>query len=390
MENSVGIVQTKYCKFDDEILLECGKTLKNIQIAYETYGKLNESCDNAILVCHALTADAHAAGYNSPDDKKPGWWDTMIGPNKAFDTNKFFVISSNILGGCRGTTGPCSINPDTGEPYGHSFPVITVEDIIKVQKKLIDFLGVKKMIVVGGSMGGMQAMEWSIKHPDLVKTTIIIASTARLSAQAIAFNAVGRNAIISDKFFNNGDYYNKENTPDYGLAIARMVGHIIYLCEEAMHTKFGRDFKDKPNFDFGVDFQVESYLEYQGRIFVDRFDANSYLYITKAIDYYDPGSKFGTLENAFKQSNSRFLIICFDSDWLFTTEQSKEMVSALIGAGKEVSFIELKSPCGHDAFLIEYKEQTKIIKSFLKKDEPDNEVYLQTVPQNPVEGEEKS
>lgn len=373
MENSVGIVETKYFKFDDEIQLECKKSLKNIQVAYETYGKLNAAGDNAILVCHALTADAHAAGYHSENDRKPGWWDTMIGPNKAFDTNKFFVISSNILGGCKGTTGPSSINPETGKPYGHSFPVITIEDIVKVQKKLTDFLGVKKMIVVGGSMGGMQAMEWSIKYPEIIKTTIIIASTARLSAQAIAFNAVGRNAIISDKFFNNGDYYDKENAPDYGLAIARMVGHITYLCEEAMHSKFGRDFKDKPNFDFGVDFQVESYLEYQGRIFVDRFDANSYLYITKAIDYYDPVSKHGTLENAFKQSNSRFLIICFTSDWLFSPEQSKEMVSALIGAGKEVSFVELKSPCGHDAFLIEHENQTKIIKSFLKKDEPQNE-----------------
>lgn len=371
MENSVGIVETKYYNFDEEILLECKKSLKNIQVAYETYGKLNEKGDNAILVCHALTADAHAAGYHTPDDRKPGWWESMIGPKKAFDTDKFFVISSNILGGCKGTTGPVSINPETGKPYGHSFPVITIEDIVKVQKKLVDFLGVKKMIVVGGSMGGMQAMEWSIKHPDLVKTTIIIASTARLSAQAIAFNAVARNAIIQDKFFNNGDYYDKENTPDYGLAIARMVGHITYLCEEAMHSKFGRDFKDKPNFDFGVDFQVESYLEYQGRIFVDRFDANSYLYITKAIDYYDPISKFGSLENAFKQSNSRFLIICFDSDWLFTPNQSKEMVSALIKAGKEVSFIELTSPCGHDAFLIEHENQTKIIKSFLKKDEPE-------------------
>ena len=369
MENSVGIVETKYFKFDGEILLESKKTLKNIQVAYETYGTLNETKDNAILICHALTADAHAAGYHSTNDKKPGWWETMIGPNKAFDTNKFVVISSNILGGCKGTTGPSSINPETGKPYGHEFPVITIEDIVKVQKKLIDFLGVKKMIVVGGSMGGMQAMEWSIKYPEIIKTTIIIASTARLSAQAIAFNAVGRNAIISDKYFNGGDYYDKPNTPDYGLAIARMVGHITYLCEEAMHSKFGRDFKDKPNFDFGVDFQVESYLEYQGRIFVDRFDANSYLYITKAIDYYDPTSKYGTLENAFKQSNSRFLIICFTSDWLFSPEQSKEMVTALVNAGKEVSFVELKSPCGHDAFLIEHENQTKIIKSFLKKDE---------------------
>lgn len=369
MKDLAEFTETKYYKIESDISLECGKLLKDVQVAYETYGTLNKNGDNAILICHALTADAHAAGYHK-GDKKPGWWDSMIGPNKAFDTNKYFIISSNVLGGCKGTTGPCSINPETQKSYGHDFPVITIEDMVKVQKKLVDFLGVKKMIVAGGSMGGMQAMEWSIKHPDTVKTTIIIASTARLSAQAIAFNAVGRNAIISDKNFNGGDYYDKNNSPDYGLAIARMVGHITYLCENAMHTKFGRDFKDKPNFDFGVDFQVESYLEYQGRIFVDRFDANSYLYITKAIDYYDPISKFGSLEKAFSKSSSRFLIICFDSDWLFTTSQSKEIVNALIAAGKDVSFVELKSPCGHDAFLIEHKTQTKIIKSFLRKDEP--------------------
>ena len=364
------LTETKFYELEDEILLEGGKVLKNVEIAYETYGNLNKNKDNAILVCHALTADAHAAGYHSLEDKKPGWWDAMIGPNKAPDTNKYFVISSNVLGGCKGTTGPCSINPETKTPWGHDFPVITIEDMVKVQKKLVDFFGIKKLIVIGGSMGGMQAIEWSIKYPDIVKTTIVIASTARLSAQAIAFNAVARNAIIQDKYFNGGNYYDNCNTPDYGLAIARMIGHITYLCEEAMHSKFGRDFKAAPSFDFGVDFQVESYLEYQGRIFVDRFDANSYLYITKALDYYDPITKFGTLENAFRQSDSRFLIISFDSDWLFTSEQSKELVNALIKAGRDVSYVELKSPCGHDAFLIEYENQTKIIKSFLKKDSP--------------------
>ena len=347
MEEKI-IVETKFYKIDKPIKLECEKELENIQVAYETYGKLNKNGDNAILILHALTADAHAAHYNSLDDKKPGWWDTMIGDNKAFDTKRFFVICSNVLGGCKGTTGP-----------------ITVNDMVKVQKELIDYLGVKKLIVVGGSMGGMQALEWSIEYPDMVKSTIIIACTPRLTAQGIAFNAVGRNAIISDKNFNNGNYYNKQ-PPERGLSIARMIGHITYLCEEAMHNKFGRDFKDKPSFDFGVDFEVESYLEHQGRVFVDRFDANSYLYITKAVDYYDPAKKYGSLEGALKNTKSRFLIISFSSDWLFSTQQAKIMVDALIHINKEVSFVELKSSCGHDAFLIEWEKQTKIIESFLK------------------------
>lgn len=367
MEN-VGIVKTQFYNVNEAITLKSGKVLENVEIAYETYGTLNQNCDNAILILHALTADAHAAGKHSQDDKKFGWWNDMIGPNKAFDTNKFFVITPNCLGGCKGTTGPSSINPNTQSPWGLSFPVITIEDMVLVQKKLIDFLGVKKLTVVGGSMGGMQALEWSVKYPNLVASSIIIASTARLSAQSIGFNAVGRNAIISDENFNNGNYYGKK-LPEKGLAIARMVGHITYLCESAMHSKFGREYKDEngmPSFDFGVDFQVESYLDYQGRIFVDRFDANSYLYITKAVDYYDLAQGFNSLEESFQRTNSRFLIISFSSDWLFTTEQSKEMVNALVKAKKDVSFIELQSDAGHDAFLIEWENQTKIIKSFLQ------------------------
>lgn len=365
MEDSIDIVETKYYKLDKPISLECGHSLSNIEVAYETYGTLNDNKDNAILICHALTGDAHAAGYHSKEDRKPGWWDTMIGPNKAFDTNKHFVICSNVLGGCMGTTGPSSINPETGKPYGHSFPVITVEDMVKVQKELIDYLGVKKMVAVGGSMGGMQAIEWSIAHPEYVSNVIIVAAAARLSAQGIAFNAVGRNAILFDPDFNNGDYYDKKH-PEAGLAIARMIGHITYLSEEAMHNKFGRDFKeDKPNFDFGVDFQVESYLDYQGRIFVDRFDANSYLYVTKAVDYYDPIQKYGSLENAFNRTNAKFLVMSFTTDWLFSTEQAKEIVNALIKKNKKVSFVELDSPCGHDAFLIEWEKETRVIKSFL-------------------------
>jgi len=237
--------------------------------------------------------------------------------------------------------------------------------MVEVQKKLIDFLGVKKLTVVGGSMGGMQALEWSVNYPDMVDSAIVIASTSRLSAQAIAFNAVGRNAIISDENFNNGNYYDGK-LPEKGLGIARMVGHITYLCEEAMHNKFGRDFKGIPAFDFGIDFEVESYLDYQGRIFVDRFDANSYLYITKAVDYFDLPKKHGSLKNAFEKTKARFLVVCFSSDWLFTPNQSKELVKALIQAQKEVSFVEIQSTLGHDAFLIEVDNQTKIIKSFLR------------------------
>lgn len=369
--NSVGLTATKYFTIEDKILLESGVEFGPVQVAYETYGQLNENKDNAILLLHALTGDAHAAGYHNENDKKPGWWDDMVGPNKAFDTNKYFVISSNMLGGCSGTTGPCSINTETGKPYGLSFPVITIEDAVKVQKYLIDFLGVKKLIVAGGSMGGMQALEWSIAHSDMVEGVIIIASTSRLTAQGIAFNAVGRNAILSDPNFNNGDYYGQEKQPERGLAIARMVGHITYLCEESMHNKFGRRLQDKEklDFDFNIDFQVESYLEYQGRVFVDRFDANSYLYITKAVDYFDLAQKHGSLKQAFEKTNARFLIMSFTSDWLFPTSQSKEIVQALIKADKDVSFCEIESPCGHDAFLLEFETQTKIVKSFLSKSE---------------------
>ncbi|OLA94292.1 MAG: homoserine O-acetyltransferase [Candidatus Melainabacteria bacterium LEY3_CP_29_8] len=354
--------------------LESGEVLENVNIAYETYGKLNSSKDNAIIVFHALTGDAHAAFYNNKTDKKPGWWNDMIGSGKAFDTDKYFIVCSNILGGCKGTTGPSSINPKTNKPYGLSFPIYTIEDAVRLQKELIDYLGIKKIIAAGGSMGGMMAQSWAIMYPEMVKGCIIIASTSRLSPQAIAFNAVSRNAILSDENFNNGDYYKKEH-PEKGLSIARMVGHITYLCEEAMKNKFGRQFlkqnKDNEtlsgvrNFDFQADFQVESYLHYQGQSFVNRFDANSYLYITKAVDYFDLTYKYGTLSDAFKNSQAKFLIISFSSDWLFTTSQAKEIVNALVKTNKNVSFCEIDSPCGHDAFLLEFEAQTKIIKGFL-------------------------
>ena len=315
-----------------------------------------------------MTGDAHAAGYHSENDKKPGWWDNMVGPNKAFDTNKYFVICTNILGGCSGTTGPSSINPQTGKPYGLSFPVFTIEDTVNVQKKLLDYLGIKSLYsVAGGSMGGMQAIQFCISYPDIVQSAILIATTSRLSPQAIAFNAVGRNSIISDPAWNNGDYYDKKDKPDRGLSNARMIGHITYLCEEAMYNKFGRRLqnKDKYDFNFDIDFQVESYLQHQGQIFVDRFDANSYLYITKAEDYFDPAEKYGSLKDAFKNSNAKYLVISFDTDWLFPSSQAKEIVNTLMQLDKDVSYCEIKSPCGHDAFLLEFGVQEKIIKSFL-------------------------
>ncbi len=369
MENSVGKVETKYYTYEDKILLSSGKEFGPIKIAYETYGTLNEKKDNAILILHALTGDAHAAGYHDENDKKFGWWDSMIGPGKAFDTNKYFVISSNIFGGCSGTTGPSSVNPETGEKYCLSFPIITIEDTVKVQKLLIDSMGIKEIIVAGGSMGGMQAMVWATSYPEYVTKTIVIASSAKSNAQAIAFNAVGRNAIFSDTNFNDGKYYDNI-PPERGLSVARMIGHITYLCQESMHRKFGRKLqdKDKIDFDFGVDFQVESYLQHQGLSFVERFDANSYIYITKAVDYFDLEEKYGSLEKAFENSNSEFLIISFSSDWLYPTSQSKEITQALVKAKKDVSFCEIKSPCGHDAFLLEFDVQTNIIKSFLKKD----------------------
>lgn len=364
----MNIVETKYYTFDEKIKLESGVEFSPITVAYETYGTLNKECDNVILIEHALTGDAHAMGYHSDGDKKPGWWDTLIGKGKSFDTDKYFIVCSNIFGGCSGTTGPSSINPETKKPYGISFPVFTIEDTVKVQKKLLDYLGVKKLYsVAGGSMGGMQAIQFALSYPDYVNSAILIATTSRLSPQAIAFNAVGRNSIISDPEWNNGDYYDKENKPDRGLSNARMIGHITYLCEEAMYNKFGRKLQDKNQYDFNfdIDFQVESYLQHQGQIFVDRFDANSYLYITKAVDYFDPADKYGSLKEAFKNTNAKFLVISFDSDWLFPSYQSKEIVNTLMQLDKDVSYCEIKSPCGHDAFLLEYDVQSKIIKSFL-------------------------
>jgi len=358
ISNGIGIVQTKTIRIveQDELLeLECGKKLAPIDVAYETYGKLNNAQDNAVLICHALSGNAHVAGRNRPTDKKPGWWDVMVGPGKGIDTNKYFVICSNFLGGCSGTTGPSSINPQTGKPYGLDFPIITIADMVRVQKLLLDKLGIKKLLaVIGGSIGGMQVLDWAIRYPDFVKAAIAIATTTHLGAQSIAFDTVGRNAILADANFSDGQYHDK-NAPDRGLGIARMIGHITYLSEQGMREKFGRKLRgaEQYSYDFDSEFAVETYLDYQGQSFVERFDANSYLYITKAADYFDLQKDYGSLEKAFANTKSRFLIISFASDWLFTPAQSKAMVDALAATNKDVSYCDITSPYGHDAFLLE-------------------------------------
>ena len=367
---SVGIVETKYITFSappNEMTLECGRTLGPITLAYETYGELNEAGDNAILVVHALSGDAHAAGYHHPRDKHPGWWDIMIGPGRAFDTRKYFVICSNVIGGCQGSTGPSSTNPQTGRPYGLSFPMVTVRDWVDTQKVLIDHLGIKQLLgVVGGSTGGMQVLQWVVSYPDMVRLAIPIATTSRLSAQAIAFNEVGRLAIQSDPNWREGDYYGK-SLPRRGLTIARMIGHITYLSDRSMHQKFGRKLQDKSayGYDFRTDFQVESYLRYKGDHFVDRFDANSYLYITKAMDYFDLAQGNGSLEGVFAEVKAKFLVISFSSDWLFPTYMSKEIASALRRASADVIFTEIQTDYGHDAFLLESEQLSSLITNFL-------------------------
>lgn len=376
-QGSVGIVETQYYTFAEppyQLELECGRKLGPITLAYETYGKLNAGKSNAILVIHALTGDAHAAGRHSPSDRKPGWWDNMIGPDKAFDTDRYFVICANCIGGCQGSTGPSSINPETGSPYGLEFPMVTIGDMVNAQKALIDHLGIEQLAcVVGGSMGGMQVLQWATTYPDKMRLFIPIASTARLSPQAIAFDAVGRHAIMADPNWNKGNYYGA-NSPSSGLSIARMVGHITYLSDTSMHTKFGRDLKDKvtPDYDFVTEFQVESYLNYQGDEFVKRFDANSYLYLSKAMDYFDLSQPEGELRKGLSAVQAAALVISFSSDWLFPSYMSKEIVSALRRNNVDVSYAEIQSDYGHDAFLLEFDTLSRLITNFLEYAGPRN------------------
>ncbi len=378
-KNSVGIVKKEFFTFaepPDEMVLESGARLGPITLAYETCGTLNAEKSNVILILHALSGDSHVAGCYSEDDEKPGWWDNMVGPGKGIDTNKYFVICSNILGSCMGSTGPCTINPKTVLPYGLDFPVVTIGDMVDAQKALVEHLGIKKLLaVVGGSIGGMQLLEWSVRYPEMVTAGIPLATTTRHSALAIAFNEVARQAIMADPKWKGGNYYFGPK-PDLGLAVARMIGHITYLSDESMRHKFGRRLQDKSDFSFNfdADFQVESYLRYQGKKFVERFDANSFLYITKAADYYDIRRAHGNGSSvkAFSKTSAKFLVVSFTSDWLYPTYQSRAMVKAMKKNGLDVSFCEIEAEWGHDAFLLSNARLTTLIRGFLER------VYNQT------------
>jgi homoserine O-acetyltransferase/O-succinyltransferase len=368
-EKNVGIVKTEYLTFAEhphELRLSSGKLLGPITLAYETYGKLNKDKTNAILVEHALSGDAHAAGFYE-GEKDPGWWDSLIGPGKALDTDKYFVICSNVIGGCRGSTGPSSLNSKTGKPYGIDFPIITIADIVKAQTHLIDHLGIKKLLcVIGGSMGGMQALQWVASYPERIRGAIPVATALKHSPQQIAFDEVGRQAIMADPAWNKGNYYEIAERPEKGLAVARMIGHITYMSDKSMEEKFSRRLKEKNyTFSFTADFEVEGYLRYRGDNFVKRFDANSYLYITKAMDYFDLSQ--GLLLPKGKDFNVRFLVIAFKSDWLYPPYQSQDIVRQLKIAGADATYCEVNSTYGHDAFLLEVDEETRLIKHFLEK-----------------------
>lgn len=369
--NNNSIVQTKYITFADparSLVLRSGLSFGPVTVAYETYGKLNASASNAILITHAFTGDAHAAFYNEGDDK-PGWWDNMIGPGKPFDTDKYFIICSNVLGSCKGTTGPSSLDLKTGKPYGLNFPVITIQDMVSVEKMLIDYLGIKKLLsVAGGSMGGMQAVAWAVMYPDAIHSAVVIAACHRHSAQQIAFHEVGRQAVMSDPDWLAGDYYGKA-VPGRGLALARMLGHITYMSEASMEKKFGRKLvkKESLGYNFSKDFEVEGYLEYRGKTFVERFDANSYLYLTKAMDYFDLTENECKLSDVFKNVSADMMVISFTSDWLYPSYQSRAMVRALKANDVDVSYVELASDYGHDAFLVEIDEQSRVVANYLAK-----------------------
>ena len=353
---------------DENLQLDSGKSIKKFQIAYQTYGKLNEHKDNAILICHALTGDQFPA-EESPITKKNGWWDLMVGPNKPIDTNKYFIICSNVLGGCVGTTGPNDVNPDTSKIYGMDFPTVTIRDMVKVQKILIDELKIEKLLsVIGGSMGAMQVLQWAATYPESVQSIISIAGSLKHSAQNIAFDEAGRQSIMLDPNWYNGRYLEKKEKPENGLSVARMIAHITYLSEKAFQNKFGRNLQEKKDlsFGFGIDFQVESYLRYQGKAFVDRFDANSYLYMTRAMDYFDISEEIKHNRDKIIKNEIRFLVLSFTSDWLFPTRESKEIVSLLNSIGSNVSFAEVVSDRGHDSFLLDEPQFFRVTEGFLR------------------------
>ncbi len=365
----IGLVQPQYVTWDEPLPLDSGASLAPVTLEYETYGHLNNAKDNAILLLHALSGDAHAAGRHSPTDRKPGWWDTMVGPGRTFDTDRYFIICSNILGGCRGSTGPSSINPATGKPYGTQFPVITIGDMVRAQVRLIDHLQIDTLLaVVGGSMGGFQALEWATAYSERVKSVVLLATTARSSPQTIAWNTIGRQAIMQDPNWRGGDYYEHEPPRD-GLATARKLAHVTYLSEPALEDKFGRKLQTSgiPSYTFEQEFAVESYLSYQGETFTSRFDANSYLYITKAMDYWDLPGKYGSLDAALARSRAEFLLLSFSSDWLYPPEESRAIEESLRRLDRTVTHVELPSLAGHDAFLINYEMQAPFIEDFLHR-----------------------
>jgi homoserine O-acetyltransferase len=371
---SLGLTQPQFYRFaeDEPFVLESGATLHPVTLAYETYGRLNADRSNAVLILHALSGGAHAAGLD--DQGRAGWWDDCIGPGKAFDTDRFFVVCSNVVGGCYGSTGPASIDPATGQPYALAFPVVTIGDMVRAQMRLVDHLGIQKLLTVaGGSMGGMQALEWAAHHPDRVVSAIPLATTARSSPMLIAFSEVGRQAIYADPNWKDGNYYSNGSRPDAGLAVARMVGHITYLSEQSMQYKFGRRLQDRERFgyEFETEFQIESYLKHKGLAFTQRFDANAYLYITKAMDYFDLsqcGDCANGLTAAFSGSSGvKFLVVSFTSDWLYPSYHSKELVSALTAAGADVTYLDIQSSWGHDAFLLEVETMTHLIGSFMDR-----------------------
>ncbi|QFT86512.1 Homoserine O-acetyltransferase [Halomonas sp. THAF12] len=368
--DSVGLVTPQTAHFDDPLDLACGRTLPAYDLVYETYGTLNAEGTNAVLICHALSGHHHAAGYHAQDDRKPGWWNAHIGPGKSIDTDRFFVVSVNNLGGCHGSTGPTSENADTGTAWGPDFPMMTVVDWVHSQARLADRLGIARFAaVVGGSLGGMQALQWTLTYPERVAHAAVIAATPKLSAQNIAFNEVARQAIRSDPEFFDGHYAEHDALPRRGLKLARMVGHITYLSEDAMGTKFGRDLRsDDFNFGYDVEFQVESYLRYQGDAFSTSFDANTYLLMTKALDYFDPAAAHGgDLAAALAPADCPFLVVSFTSDWRFPPTRSKELANALVRAGKAVSYANIDSPHGHDAFLLPEPRYQAVFAAFMER-----------------------
>ena len=369
--NSIGLVQAQTAEFTEALQLESRGILNSYSLVYETYGTLNEDKSNGILICHALSSDHHAAGKYSDNDRNAGWWENLIGPNKPIDTNRFFVVCSNNLGGSSGSTGPASINPETGKPFGPDFPIVTVKDWVTAQARLSDYLGITQWAsVIGGSLGGMQVLQWSISYPSRLRNAIIIASAAKLTAQNIGFNDVARQAIRTDPDFHNGNYYQHDTKPIRGLSVARMLGHITYLSDDLMAHKFGRNLRKKSKFDyeFNPEFEVESYLRYQGQQFVNRFDANTYLLMTKALDYFDPAAEHNNdLKTALAPAQCNFLVVSFTSDWRFSIERSREIVRALQSNKLNVSYAEVDAPQGHDSFLLEIDDYINVMRAYLNR-----------------------